>query len=69
MDKRKKDKEDVVMAATAMEYNEKIFLSEFEGSLKEVQEKKKSSNSKSAQSSWRELFTMDEEQVFHIVQN
>ncbi len=54
-------KEADTMTATAMEYNEKIFLSELEGSLKEVQEKKKSRNSKPAQSSWRELFTMDEE--------
>lgn len=49
------------MATVAMEYNEKIFLSELESSLKEMQEKKKSRSSKPAQSSWRELFTMDEE--------
>lgn len=61
MDKRKKDKEAESMATVAMEYNEKIFLSELEGSLKEMQEKKKAKSSKPAQSSWRELFTMDEE--------
>lgn len=61
MDKRKKDKEAESMAMVAMEYNEKIFLSELEGSLKEMQEKKNSRSSKPSQSSWRELFTMDEE--------
>lgn len=49
------------MAAIAVEYNEKIFLSELESSLKEMQEKKNAGSSKHAQPSWRELFTMDEE--------
>ena len=55
------DREVDIMAATTVEYNEKVFLSELESSLKEMQEKKKAMNGNLPKSSWRDLFTMDEE--------
>lgn len=56
----KEDKEVDVMNAT-VEYDEKVFLAELEASLREMQEKKRLKNNKHKQSSWRDLFDMDEE--------
>ncbi len=56
----KEDKEVDIMEMKTNDYNEKIFLSELECSLKEMREKKRTINSNSKKSSWRDLFTMDE---------
>lgn len=53
------DRQDSILAAT--EYNEKIFLSELEDSLKEMREMKESVHGKSRQHSWRDLFRLEEE--------
>lgn len=46
---------------TTIEYNEKFFLTELEGSLKEMKEKRKSHNDHLTQPSWRDLFNIDKE--------
>ncbi len=56
----KEDKEVGIMERKTNDYNEKVFLSELECSLKEMREKKGAINSNSKKSSWRDLFTMDE---------
>lgn len=58
--KKKEDKEVDIMAIKTNDYNEKVFLSELESSLKEMCEKRRVINSNPKKSSWRDLFTTDE---------
>jgi hypothetical protein len=45
----------------AIKYDKQAFLAELESSLKEMVEKNNKKDKKPKQSSWRKLFTMDEE--------
>ena len=56
VNKTEEEDKEVDSMAETVEYNEKIFLSELEASLQELQEMKKVRNSHSAQSSWRDVF-------------
>ncbi|GAA6275904.1 hypothetical protein F170042I7_20900 [Blautia caecimuris] len=47
------------MIMSAEKYNKEVFLIELEESLKEMKEKRKSKAKKTAQSSWRDLFTTE----------
>lgn len=57
MYKEIEEKEADSMIMSAEKYNKEVFLIELEESLKEMKEKRKSK--KTAQSSWRDLFTTE----------
>lgn len=59
MDEKIKKEVDIMEAT--VEYNEKVFLTEFEESLKEMKQKKSLKSNKDTQSSWRDLFCVDKE--------
>lgn len=57
---KKIDKKEADSMTTAtVNYNKNIFLAEFEESLKEMREKRKSKATKIERSSWRDLFTTE----------
>lgn len=57
------EKEADSMTTATIEYNKDIFLSELEESLKEMRKKRKLKTAKTEQSSWRDLFTTEKDQV------
>jgi hypothetical protein len=59
MCKEIEEKEADSMIMSAEKYNKEVFLIELEESLKEMKEKRKSKAKKTAQSSWRDLFTTE----------
>lgn len=59
MYKEIEEKEADSMIMSAEKYNKEVFLIELEESLKEMKEKRKSKVKKTAQSSWRDLFTTE----------